>query len=338
MSSISNGGLLLEVTEPGIGLHTFGCCPGPSSAQGLTELGGHIYVAGYSRLFGHWEDNVDRPVLMKYDSSLSRIWKRRPLDSPGLFRAVASDGTHLYVAGYTLPSPNDYLIEKYDQSGNRLWRAVSGGGSDDVLTGVVAFGNRIFAVGYTFSTGAGGADTVVLEIDPLTGMTLSQTLFGGTQNDFANGAATDGVDLYVVGESRSFASGDGNVVGQNDVMLLHYSTVITVDIDIKPGSFPNSINPRSRGVIPVAILTTATFDATTVDPMSVEFGPSGASETHGTGHIEDADGDGDDDLVLHFRTQDTGIQCADTSASLMGQTFGGQSILGSDSINTVGCN
>jgi hypothetical protein len=48
------------------------------------------------------------------------------------------------------------------------------------------------------------------------------------------------------------------------------------EIDIKPGSFPNSINPRSKGVIPVAILTTDTFDATTVDPLSVTFGPDEA--------------------------------------------------------------
>jgi hypothetical protein len=116
-----------------------------------------------------------------------------------------------------------------------------------------------------------------------------------------------------------------------------FSIALQVAIDIKPGEFPNSINPRSQGVIPVAILTTDTFDATTVDPLSITFGPNGAIEAHGRGHIEDVDGDGDDDVVLHFRTQETGIQCGDTSASLTGETFSGQAIQGSDSIVTVAC-
>jgi hypothetical protein len=118
---------------------------------------------------------------------------------------------------------------------------------------------------------------------------------------------------------------------------IHFEVPVVVKIDIKPGSDPNSINPKSKGVIPVAILTTEDFDATSVDALSVEFGPDGATESHGQGHIEDVDGDGDLDLVLHFRTQETGIGCGDSSASVTGRAFGKQAIEGSDSINTVGC-
>jgi hypothetical protein len=115
------------------------------------------------------------------------------------------------------------------------------------------------------------------------------------------------------------------------------SATVQVAVDVKPGGFPNSINPKSKGVIPVAILTTDAFDATSVDPLSVQFGPNGATEAHGRGHIEDADGDGDDDLVLHFNTQATGIRCGETAASLTGETFDGQAIEGADAIQTVGC-
>ena len=35
-------------------------------------------------------------------------------------------------------------------------------------------------------------------------------------------------------------------------------------------------------------------------------------------------------MILHFRTQDTNIQCGATMATLTGRTFGGQAIQGSD--------
>jgi hypothetical protein len=115
-------------------------------------------------------------------------------------------------------------------------------------------------------------------------------------------------------------------------------------IDIKPGSHPNSFNPYSPGVISVAILTTSTgagdtldFDATQVDPLTILFGPDGAMETHGRGHVKDVDADGDLDLVLHFKTQQTGIACGNIEASLAGTTFAGEGIEGTDSIRTVGC-
>jgi len=44
-----------------------------------------------------------------------------------------------------------------------------------------------------------------------------------------------------------------------------------VQIDIKPGSDPNSVNPRSNGVIPVAILGSDTLDVSTIDPATLIF-------------------------------------------------------------------
>jgi|GEM_PF-1978803 len=111
--------------------------------------------------------------------------------------------------------------------------------------------------------------------------------------------------------------------------------VINVEIDIKPGTFPNSVNPRSNGVIPVAILSTPAFDATSVDPATISFGTAQALAVQSA--QEDVDNDGDVDLVLHFNTQDTGIKCGDTLAKLTGETFGSDLIIGTDSLNTVGC-
>jgi len=68
----------------------------------------------------------------------------------------------------------------------------------------------------------------------------------------------------------------------------------------------------------------------------VTFGPDGASTAH-DGHVEDVNDDGFMDAVFHFRTQETGIVCGDTEATLNGELFDETPITGTDTVNTVGC-
>jgi hypothetical protein len=65
----------------------------------------------------------------------------------------------------------------------------------------------------------------------------------------------------------------------------------------------------------------------------VVFGPAAAESVHWA--IEDIDGDGDEDLIFHFRTQEGGLTSTDTEASLTGSSFLGKNIFGTDSVRTV---
>ena len=84
--------------------------------------------------------------------------------------------------------------------------------------------------------------------------------------------------------------------------VLSVAMPLAVEVDIMPGKLCNSGN----GVMPVAILSTDSFDATTVDHGTVSFGDAGEAHVdRKTGeprrHAEDVDGDGDIDLLFHFR-------------------------------------
>jgi hypothetical protein len=113
---------------------------------------------------------------------------------------------------------------------------------------------------------------------------------------------------------------DGVTLGTVTILKHILDPIIPVDVDIKPGSWPNPINVKNRGVFAVAILGTEDFDVTTINPESIEISIDGSDDAvaplrwsyedvatpyigeDGGGH--DLNGDGYLDLVVHFSTQD----------------------------------
>jgi len=106
-----------------------------------------------------------------------------------------------------------------------------------------------------------------------------------------------------------------------------------VEIDIDPENDPNFINLSCLSPIPVALLGSATFDATFVDLTTLAFGPDGAAPT-GT-EITDVNGDGLLDLLSFYQTVQTGIVFGDTEACLTGELPDGTPFEGCDSLVTI---
>ena len=117
-----------------------------------------------------------------------------------------------------------------------------------------------------------------------------------------------------------------------------FDPFLRITIDIKPDDPDNTINLKSRGTVPVAILGSATFDPLTVDPATVTLAGAPVA-TRGRGvpmtSIADVNADGYLDLLLHFRTQSLQLTSASTEAVLYGETFSGQRIRGADSVRIV---
>ena len=102
-------------------------------------------------------------------------------------------------------------------------------------------------------------------------------------------------------------------------------------IDIKPGSWPNCINPKSGGVVSVAILGNDSMDVNDIDPATVML--EDVSPLRWA--IEDVDNDGFNDLVFKFKKKplaDQGVLVDGGSLTLEGQLADGTQISGSDTV------
>jgi hypothetical protein len=111
-----------------------------------------------------------------------------------------------------------------------------------------------------------------------------------------------------------------------------------VPIVVKPGDAIPAINPRSRGVVPVAILSFEGFDAVAdIDPATLRFGRTGNEESLSRcpASGKDVDGNGTPDLLCFFFANRTAFVPSDTEARLRGFTRAGRPIAGSAAVRIV---
>lgn len=171
--------------------------------------------------------------------------------------------------------------------------------------------------------------------------TMFATVNGVQQGLYVGGYKNAEPEFYPAGRSftGNMASmqvfygrgGGGGSVVLSGIQVTGCPYWTDISIDIKPGSDPNSINLKSKGVVPVAVLTTGEFDAATIDPATVVF--AGAAPVRWT--TEDVDGDGDMDMLFHFKTQALNLNENSTSATLTGETSDGKHIRGTDAVRIV---
>ena len=102
---------------------------------------------------------------------------------------------------------------------------------------------------------------------------------------------------------------------------------IVITIDIKPNDYPNSINLSSAGIVPVAILSSSTFDTTQVNPAAVPLAggrvePIGKGDRHSCSK-QDINNAVKLDLLCHVVTARFLNEPGDSIAVLEAQTFAG---------------
>ncbi|MCP5069648.1 MAG: hypothetical protein GY946_24035 [bacterium] len=183
----------------------------------------------------------------------------------GLFSShatgVSADGS-VVVGGSTSGAGSQAF--RWTQDGGMVGLGYIPGGHASAATGVSTDGSAV----------VGGSETGAFIWDSTSGMQeLDQVL------------SAQGLDLtsWSLDEARAI-SGDGltivgngtNPSGEREAWIAVLPGATAIEIDIKPTTDLNPINPMSRGVIPVATLGSETFDAADVDVSTLAFGPAKA--------------------------------------------------------------
>ena len=119
--------------------------------------------------------------------------------------------------------------------------------------------------------------------------------------------------------------------------VLDAADPIHVSVDVKPGDTPTTVEVERGGMIPIAILTTPQFDATTVDTMTIHVGPTGTEAEVFRAMTEDVNRDGRTDLLMLVRLQEMSVKCGDKVIRVTGKTKSGADIEGSESVIVEGC-
>lgn len=182
-----------------------------SAGRALAALNDNIFVAGFSD-----DSGTMNPEIFKFDSALNEI-DRQPLGITGQFYGLVAYDGFLYAVGVQDAVSGglaNFLVVKYDQNLNVIWSTVGDAnydlGAEDILYGLTAAGDRLYAVGST-DNGAAGLDGVLLEIDLETGNLITRpatgylgvTVYdgGASATDSFRDVVMEGSDLYVVGET-----------------------------------------------------------------------------------------------------------------------------------------
>lgn len=230
-------------------------------------------------------------------------------------------------------------------------------GSDEIGFSVSTDGDRVLVGARGDDSGTGAAylfkddGTVWSQVAKLTATD------GSIWDSFGTSVSIDG-NRALVGAPNN------NSIGAAYVFTLEKKPdfeTLEIEVDIKPGSDSNPLNPKSKGVVPVAILGSSTFDVTTIDPDTIrlsregvegEVAPIRASYgdvTTSTGSpmvaCHELEGDGYADLKLKFRTQQlvevlklrevAGQSVQLTLTGTLKEEFGGTPIEGQDYVKVL---
>ena len=276
-----------------------------------------------------------------------------------LVNNVVADNIAVSSAGGIYLLSSGATLTNNTVASNALTNSIVGGagilnsGGSPVITNTILWGNTgtgVLPDDLTILSGAPAVTYCDIGTGPLTGA-------GNISGDpvFADAASGDyhlsaGSPCIDAGDNDAIAlptvdkDGEARILGSVvDMGAYEYAATVqppAAEIDVKPGTDQNPVNLKGNGVLPVAVLSSDTFDATALDWTHVALAdPADVTKAAAPDKAKlcDVDGDGDTDLLLFYRIPDliaAGALTAD-STEVAAITTSDQEILGTDTVRIV---
>ena len=137
----------------------------------------------------------------------------------------------------------------------------------------------------------------------------------------------------------AFLAKGGATSGQYKLIISGLkSSIERINVEIKPGNNELApINPKAKGVVPVMLMSSPTFNPFLVDVWSLRFGRIGNEASYARCAKEGADhnGDGKPDRMCHFHSEKTGFRRGDSIGNMTGTFDGGKPFEGFGDLKVV---
>jgi uncharacterized delta-60 repeat protein len=198
-----------------------------SSEQGFgvaVDSSNNVYVTG--PINGEGAGGSDA-LIAKYDGSGTLQWQRvfGGAETEQNYGVRTDSSNNVYIVGYTPQGAGgiDALIAKYNSSGTFQWQRILGLTSfDRFLSIAIDTSDNLYALGFTYSTGAGGNDFLLAKYNS-SGTIQWQRVLGGTGSDNGYSVATDSSgNVYAFGYTGSTGA------GSNDFLIAKYNSSGTI--------------------------------------------------------------------------------------------------------------
>lgn len=156
---------------------------------------------------------------------------------------MTSDGTYLYITGYTTPvSSNDWqiFVAKYDKNLNQLWYTDWGGTGTESARAIRVQDSTIYVGGLTESgsliTGGGVRDAVLLILDTA-GNIISYHTYGNQDNESFQDVAVHNENIYLTGTIENNLSEKKSVlvaIENSTTRIEDFNTLSQFHYDVYP--------------------------------------------------------------------------------------------------------